>query len=452
MLAVVMAALGMKSVAGAPRRGEPEVVEPAADAAGVRLIERQYVSVRYSGLPMSYAEAIANMADATFDFYRSAYHFDMPDRLFIETSVANDQLNGIWISDDHTIQLRYNSDRELAPPNRSRVDTIYGLTYRMADLARIRTLGEAPWLTDAAARGLSHLLACRMIDRLHVMFGRPLWPQPWDYVEKGWPELRDKLDHRNEPDAIRAAAVWHAMEADFETGVVGDTLATWRRAAVSGSRPAEDLLAALAGRTVDSHKRSKLRRWFREFEPLCVWDNGKRARFEKSFNTGQLTRDARLLQYDDQKPDGQEVVSVGGHITTFQSPPDQWYLKELRFHGERFGDVPRNGKDFAITIFDEKFKAVASWRKPFGLLRGGGPDWHRIGLPVTRLPEKFVVLIDFGSTKDVGVRLSTDTSTKGHSASGDLRRGVTPLDEADWMVRVEIDRRKNDNPLKYRPD
>ncbi|MCB9852643.1 MAG: hypothetical protein H6819_06070 [Phycisphaerales bacterium] len=436
----------------APRRGEQKVIEPTADASGVRLIEREYISVRYSGLPTDYAEAIANVANATFDFYRSAYRFDMPDRLFIEADLAEDNPTSIWIADDHTIQLRYGSERDLAPPNRSRVDTIYGLTYRMADLGRERTLGEAPWLTDSAARGLSHLLACRMIDRLHVLYGRTLWPQAYDYVESGWPELRDKLDHRNEPDAIRASAVWHALESEFESGAIGDTLATWRRAAISGGRPADALLAALAGRTVDSHKRSKLRRWFREFEPLCVWTDGKRAKFERSFNTGQLARNAQLLRYDDDKSDREQVAATGGHITTFQTPPDQWYLKELRFHGEQFGALPRNGKDFVISIYDEKFKIVASWRKPFGLLRGSGPQWHRVRLPVTRLPEKFVVLIDFGSTKNVGVRLSADTSTKGHSASGDLRRGVTPLTDADWMIQVEIDRKKDDNPLKYRPD
>ncbi|MCA9254860.1 MAG: hypothetical protein KDA33_04450 [Phycisphaerales bacterium] len=440
------------SAGAAPRRGGPVTPEAPMDATGQRLIERENISVRYKNLPREYAEAIATIASSTYHFYKTYYNLDMPDRLFIETSVADDNCLGVWISDDHTIQLRYTNEREFAPPHRSRVDTIYGLTYRIADLGRERTLGAALWLSDDGARGLSHLLACRIIDRLHNLYGARLWPQPYDYVETGWRELRERIKRRNESEIIKASGQWHAFESEFDAKSIGDTLGLWRRATISPTRPAEELLGVLTARVTESHKRSKLRRWFRGFEPICVWTRSRRAKFEKSFNSGRLARDAQSLKYDDDQSDGATAISAGGHIVTYQTPQDQWYVREVEFHAERYGNVPRSGKDFTITILDEKFKAIGAWTQPYGMLRGSGGRWYRANIPVTRLPPKFVVLIDFGSTKDVGVKLSADTSSTGHSAIGDLRHGIKPLDKADWMIRVEIDRLKDDNPLKYRPD
>lgn len=422
------------------------------DATGVRIVERPRVTVRYTGMAIEYAEAIARIAESTYSHYQGGYHFDMPDRLTIEVDIDRESTSGIWIADDHTIHIHYKSKRELAPPHRSRVDTIYGLTYRIADLGRERTLGDVLWLSDDAKRGLSHLCACRMMDRLHALHGEKLWPQAYDYVESGWRQLRQEIDRRNAPDIIQAAAQWHALEREFGIAAVGDTLGTWRRASISPNRPADGLLNALTGRGVETRNRSKLRRWFRGFEPACVWTAGRRAKFEQSYNSGRLAREPRVLKYDDDAGDGAKPISRGGHIITFQSPDDVWYVKQVQFHGERYGDLPRGGKDFVITILDEKFKSIASWRKPYGLLRGSSAGWHRIDVPVTRLPKKFVVSIEFDSSRRVGVNVSADGSSQGHSASGSLRTGIAPLDKADWMIRVEIDRLKDDNPLKYRPD
>lgn len=449
IVAILFGPLFQPAATALPR---DEPVKPTAGPDGQRLIERPNVTVRFAGLATEYAEAVATIAESAYAHFREQYHFDMPDRLFVEVSVDRENLTGIWIADDHTIRIAYRAERELEPPHRSNVDTIYGLTYRIADLGRERTLGPAPWLKEDATRGLSHLCACRMMDALYVTHGTRLWPEPYDYVDTGWRALRRKIERRNAPAIIRAAAEWHALERDFAPSLIGDTLATWRRAKISMRRPEDQLLNAIAGRTVDSHERSKLRRWFRGFEDNCVWSDGERASYEKSFSSGDLAREAKVLQYDDGGSDGAQALSAGGHITTFQTPADQWYLKEVQFHAKRYGSVPRGGKDFVITVYDERFKPIATWRKPYGLLRGTDADWHRIPVPITRLPEKFVVLLEFGSGKNVGVQVSADTASNGHSASGGLRGGITPLDKADWMIRVEVDRRKHDNPLKYRPD
>lgn len=447
LVAIVLSAT--RAVFAAPVEGNPP---PAPEQPRWKIEERPRVTVKYIGLPKAYAEAIATIAESTYEYFKTQYHLDMPDRLFVETTLDRDNLLGIWIADDETIKLTYRSERELQPPHRSDVDTIYGLTYRIADLGRERTLGPAPWLTEDAQHGLSHLLACNMIDQLYRDHGSRLWPDPYAYVETGWRQLREVIDHRNVPDIIRDSAQWHALEINFGATTIGDVLATWKRASIDLRHPETDLVNAIAGRTVDSQERAKLRNWFREFGDKCVWTEIRRRRHEKSFNSGRLSRDVKVLKYDDDTADGAKATPVGGHITTFQSPPDQWYLKEVQFQGKRYGEIPRSGKDFTITIYDERFKPIATWSKPYGLLRGKGTEWYRIHVPVTRLPEKFVVMLEFDSTKDVGVMLSADTSSKGHSATGDLKRGVTPVNNADWMIRVEVDRRKNDNPLTYRPD
>lgn len=450
VVAVMMILVGPHSAVIAQLHIRPPAERDSAE--GHQLIDRERVSVKYSGLSKDYADAIANIAEATYDYFKDQYHFDMPDRLFIEASLDADNLLGVWNIDDHTIRLSYESERELAPPRRSGVDSVYGLTYRIADLSRERTLGPAPWLTDNASRGLSHLCACHAMDQLRILYGERLWPQPFDYVEHGWRELQEQINRRNAPDIIRAASQWHALESQFGAAAVGDVLATWKRAQISMRRAADDLESALTGRNADSHQSAKLRRWFRGFRDWGVWTETRRARFERSFNSGRLARDAKTLQYDDDTSDGATALPSGGHIVTFQSPPDQWYLTEVQFFARRYGDIPRSGKDFTITLYDEKFKPIASWKKPYGLLRGTEPAWFRIRVPVTRVPSKFVVMLEFDSNKSVGVMMSGDTSSSGHSASGDLRRGVKPVDTADWMVRVEIDRRKDDNPLLYRPE
>ena len=61
--------------------------EPGGAEAAVtdfRIIERPRVTIRYAGVSVEYAEAIARITESTYAQYQADYHFDMPDRLTIE--------------------------------------------------------------------------------------------------------------------------------------------------------------------------------------------------------------------------------------------------------------------------------------------------------------------------------------------------------------------------------
>lgn len=428
-------------------QGEPT----SGQGAGV-VLERKRVTVTGVGLPADYVKSIANIAEGAYDHYTSAFAMDMPDRLIVEASMAPSNRVGLFVKDDQTLVLSYRRASDLEPPRRSGNDSIYGLTFAIADIARFRTLGAAPWLSDTHARGLSHYLAADAMERLYVAHGKRLWAGYDNYVESGWRQLREDVKRRNAGPVIRAAADWVEFTKSFGNSALGNTLRAWRKAAPPTVRPEDTLRQALLNETRGSHEQAKRKRWFRGFATRAIWSAHDRKRAQSRYHSGDLVRDTVCLQYDDSAGESCTAVPQGGHVVTFQTPADQWYLTQVRFHGGRYGHVPRTGKDFMIVIRDEKFQPVAMISKPYAYLRNGNPTWHKIDVPITPLPSRFVVSLEFASTESLGFRMSADTSSQGHSGQGGLKTGITPLKDSDWMMRVCIDRAERDNPLKWRPE
>jgi len=414
------------------------------------IVERGRAQVTARGFPPAHVDALAKAVDGMAAFYVASLGLDMPEVVTLNAHLDSDTAPALWIGDEQTIELRLQWQRHLERPKRSRVHVLYGLGYRLAELAMQRTLGKAPWLTDEAQRGLANYLSCVALERLYVVHGKSLWPDEYDYADD-MGELKERMERSNESKIILACAAWHEWVQEFGGPALGALLTRWNNAAPDALRPKDALSYATIRATKDSYEKSKRKRWFRSFADEHIKPAIRKDATISAKRRGRLMRDQRVLKYDDDEPNEPILLTRGAHIITFKSPPDQWYLTEVRFYAERYGKILTKAKNFTITLRDDKFKKVYSWDKPYGLIRGRDPQWYEIRLDPVPVSSAFAITIEFESRRNTGIRLFKDTSSKGNSAAGSARRGIQPITDADWMIRAEIDRVKDDNPLIWRP-
>ncbi len=422
-----------------------------ADDDAATIVERGRAKVVARGFPPAHVDAFAKATDGIAALYVTSLGLDMPEVVTLNAQLDSDTAPALWIGDEQTIELRLQWQRHLERPNRSRVYVLYGIGYRLAEMAIERTLGKAPWLTDEAHRGLAHYLSCVALERLYVVHGKSLWPDEYNYADDGIRELKERMERSNESKIIVACAAWHEWVQEYGGPELGALLKRWNNAAPDALRPKDALSYATTRGTKDSYDKSKRNRWFRTFSDEYIKSAIRNDVTISAKRRGRLMRDQRVLKYDDDEPNEPVLLARGEHIITFKAPPDRWYLTEIHFYAERYGQILTKAKDFTITLRDEKFKKVYSWDKPYGLIRGRDPQWYKIRLDPVPVSSAFAITIEFESRRNAGVRLFKDTSSKGNSAAGSARRGIQPVADGDWMIRAEIDRVKDDNPLIWRP-
>ena len=408
---------------------------------------RDHVRLEYRGTPGPYAEALTTIADSARQTYSEVFSLDLPDLLVVSVDIDRDNRVAIWNDGGSRINLTLSRTAQLRAPAKSKVSNIYGLCFELADLAVRRTLGEPAWLSDEVVLGLSHYCASEAIERVYKRHGHRLWPDEYDYRAEGMTRFKKQVKVRRPSEVIKAAALWQELTKLLGERALGATLKAWRDIEVDPLRPATALSKALPSAR-DAYHQGKLNAWTKAFSKAAIVAAGRGGRSDRA---PRLSKKPVVLKYGDGTSDGKDCLSEDGHVVYFKAPPDEWYLTTLHLYAERFGVPLRQMEYVTITLCDAALVPIRSWQKPYGFFRGSRPRWFHLRLAPARVPEAFAIVVQFSCREDKGVRLHRDSASKGHSAVGRPGGQARPLEEADWMMRVDLDTSKTSNPLIWQP-
>jgi RNA polymerase sigma-70 factor (ECF subfamily) len=166
-------------------------------------------------------------------------------------------------------------------------------------------------------------------------------------------------------------------------------------------------------------------------------------------NDTATTEASRELARDDGKSAGMRSIAGGGHAVLFEAPGQDWTLTAVRLYGARYGYPRAPNEDFKITLCDEKFKKLETFRFPYSTFQRGEPKWVRMQVKPTALPARFYLCADFDPTATKGVYVHHDAagSTPPTSFVGLPDDGEPePFAKGDWLIRAEIGRAAEAKP------
>lgn len=407
-------------------------------------VEQPHARVEFRGIEKSYAQAIARLVEAARETYITDFAFDLPDRISVFIECAPDQSNRLWTDGQDRVTLTLSSPLRLRKPADSGVFNIYGFCHELGHMAMYRTLQNRDWLAGDAAEGWAHFTGSVVVDRVYESLGAEFWPDRYDYRQDGLARL-EKQRARKKPDAVTAAAgQWRKLDKLVGRKKLVDLFRAWNAADIQSTDPAPALRTALHkfAAPVDADA------WFEDFAQSCVVKIESSRHRKRTIRAEKLSRQPVMMKYDDGTPEGKKSIAGGGHAVFFDAPADCMYLTRVDVFAARYGTPQAPKESFTLTLCDGDLKPIANWKKPYSTFERGEPSWVEISVTPTAVPRRFAVCFDFDPTATKGVFVHRDDSTKGHSATGLPGRKPAPLEEGDWMIRVQLDTPKSADALQ----
>jgi hypothetical protein len=400
------------------------------------------VVVSSQGVDQPHTDAVARMVQAARAAAVEKYGFDMPARIEVQVRVDKADGNRLFTDGDRTLFLTLKSEDDLKNPSGRGVHLVYGLCHEVGHLAMYRVIAERGWMTTAAAEGWAHYLGSRLVDDVFAREGRNLWPDRHAYENDGTKRLKGQLAKAGDtPLTVRGAGLWQDLVGIVGDKGVGPVFAAWGKATVDPADPAAALGAALG-------KDERLRRWWAGAGPAFVLKRPASAFAARTAKADELTGTGRELAHDDGTMANKRSIAGGGHGVRFEVAGDGWYLTSVRLHGSRYGTPEAPKEDFTVTLCDENYKRIASFRFPYSSFERGEPRWVTLKVTPTNVPAKFVVCVEFNPTARKGVYVSHDAGGEKRSLSGLPGDRPRPFDAGDWMLRATVDRLKQADALR----
>lgn len=155
---------------------------------------------------------------------------------------------------------------------------------------------------------------------------------------------------------------------------------------------------------------------------------------------GQLTGKAEELKNDDGQPAGKRSLPQG-IASAFKAPGDTYYLTSIRIHGGRYGYPQPPKEDFHVFLCDKEFKLIADFPFSYSKFARGEPDWVSLRMKPTKVPEEFIICLDFNPERTKGVYISHDA--EGKSPVGLPGKPAGYFTGGDWLVRPQLDTLKS---------
>ncbi len=396
-----------------------------------------HVKVTGCTIDTAHTHALAEVLAAARDIY-AEWGFNMPKAASLSVTCKDGASADLFNNGNDQLFLTIASSEALAPPAKSGLFSIYGICHELGHIAMYRTLKNRDWMFDAAAEGWADYIGSVVVDRVFAVKGESLWPEAYDYRQDGTARLEKAIASKSASDVTIAAAQWQKLGAIIGLREFPQLFAAWQSAGVGSERPWEDLLPTLE--KLQPHNEVALKDWWRGAEPVLV---------EVSAFDIEQTSSANLSGHAVEVPPGRgsetSRMSIGGtgEGRKFTVPaPGNWYITAVWIDGSRYGEEKAPDTTFDIALGDADAKLISIWKgryASFAFLQDG---WARFDVPPTRLPSTFYVTLNFRAIPAAGVYVAYDSKTKGHSV--DSRLGKPPHDfpEGDWMISVEMDRKK----------
>jgi hypothetical protein len=300
-------------------------------------------------------------------------------------------------------------------------------------------------MTTAAAEGWAHYLGSRLVDEVHARHGPDLWPDKYDYRDDGTPRLKRQLARADAATpTVRGAALWQDLANILGDKQIAELFAAWGKSRIEPTKPQEALEAGLGG----TSKRAECLAWWRTAAPAFVEARSASGFAARTATPDQLTGKASELAADDGKSAGRQSSAGSGHGVLFEAPAGDLYLTAVKVHGARYGAPQAPREDFVVTLCDEKFEVVASFKLPYAKFERGQLQWVKLDVTPTLVPRKFAVFVEFNPTQRKGVFVSHDAAVNHKSYSGLPGRKPRLATKGDWLIRAEVDRLKSADPLR----
>lgn len=409
------------------------------------------VEVRHRDIDAAQATALAETLSVARRAYLDQYKLDMPEKVLLEVRCGPEEPTRLYTDGQDRLYLSIPSRDMLAKPASSGVFNLYGMCHELGHVAMYRTLKNRHWMTSAAAEGWAHYAGSVVVDQVYAAKGPKLWPDPYDYREDGTARLRRQLDDNSKPSPVtQAAGQWLKLEAIIGRPGFAKLFAAWQAANVDPAKPESELLAALVKLAPD--KKAPLEEWWKTAGPLFIEKQARSGIRAETIPLSQLGDQALTLKLDDDTSDGKKSIAGGGHARRFRTPAGgPWYIKAVWAHGARYGYPKPPAESFDVALCDKEMAVIAPWKKPYSTFERGESKWVKIPVQPTRVPDEFHICLDFKPTATKGVYVSYDASTHGSSQVATPGKQGRALAEGDWMIRVELARPKEADPLKAQP-
>ena len=172
-------------------------------------------------------------------------------------------------------------------------------------------------------------------------------------------------------------------------------------------------------------------------EPVVIsFSTAKGSRNSTSSSNAPKLGEARELALDDGKPAGKKSFPRG-HALMFDTPAGDWHLTSVRVHGARYGMPQPPKEDFHVTLCDKNFKPIKDFSFPYSKFkRSENSEWVTLDMEPTKVPEKFVVCLNFNAERTKGVYVSHDAEGDSLVALPDKPSGV--FSGGDWLIRPTL--------------
>lgn len=169
----------------------------------------------------------------------------------------------------------------------------------------------------------------------------------------------------------------------------------------------------------------------------------------RTVSPSAVTGKPEELKNDDGKAAGKKSFPMG-IASAFEAPKDAGcFITEVRIHGGRYGYPQPPKEDFHVTLCAPDFNPIADFPFPYSKFARSDPKWVTLKVKPTEVPKNFVICLDFKPERTKGVFVSHDA--EGKSLVGLPKKKAGYFTGGDWMVRVSLDRLKNEAPGSGQP-
>lgn len=405
--------------------------------------------VSYDGIDAAQASAIAQTLSAARTIYAEDFGLDMPDQVVCDVRCATGNPTRLYTDGNSRVFLSLPDKSKLDRPQKSGVFNLYGMCHELGHIAMYRTLKDRDWMSGAAAEGWAHFAGSVVVDRVYEIKGPELWPDGYDYRTDGTARLDASLKRPSPSNVDRAADQWRKLEAIVgRKGLMG-AFKAWQSATLEPGKERDGLLAAIV--SADPAQKDTLGAWWKSAAPLLVETRPVSSVKAETIDRRKLLGQPVKIEADDGTSDGKRSIAGGGHARKFETPGDgKWYVVAVSIYGSRYGPARAPATKFDMSLCDEQINLIQTWQHPYSAFpHGGDGQWVRFEVIPTRLPAgRFSICLNFRPTATNGVYAHWDSSTHGDSHVATPGKVISALEQGDWMIRVELDRAADADPLK----
>jgi hypothetical protein len=401
--------------------------------------------ITYEGISEKYAEAIAKTVESARTIAKDKLGYAMPANIRVKVKVDPTGQTRLFNDGADFFSLTVRSERDLKKPVESGIFHLYGLCHEVAHLAMYLPIKDRGWLTTAAAEGWAHYLGSRLVDEVYKQQGPDLWPDKYDYAEDGTKRLARQIarEDRGLP-TVRGAALWQQLGTILDDQQIAELFAAWGNSQIEPTKPQEALEARLA----ETPKREACLAWWKSANPVFASTRSASGFATKTATPEELTGKATELSADDEEPAGKQSTADSGHAVGFETADDSFYLTAIKIHGARYGSPQAPKEDFVLTLCDENFEVISSFKLPYSKFSFGEMKWVKLEVKPTLVPKNFAVFVEFNPTQRKGVFVSHDGAVNHKSYSGLPGKKPRPATKGDWLIRAEVDQLKSTDALR----